>query len=141
MQAKCWASCCKCFQPQELLVELCNVFTGTATTWLGECLIGVDSEPSFSIVLCGAVPADNNWICDIVETVPALRSAIEEVLERLWLEETSLLPRYLSIHDLYNLESVALLLCHATTRPSFKFSDLIDQLPNGMPSLYRRDWS
>ena len=56
-----------------------------------------------------------------------MKGTIEEVLERLWLEETSLLPEYLSIHDLYNLESVALLLCHATTRPSFKFSDLIDQ--------------
>ena len=50
-------------------------------------------------------------------------------------DETSLLPEYLSIHDLYNLESVALLLCHATTRPSLKFSDLLDQFSKWNPQF------
>ena len=46
---------------------------------------------------------DIKWISSIVDTVPAMRGMIEEVLGQLWLDETALLPEYLSIHDLQNL--------------------------------------
>ena len=81
----------------------------------------------FPLSYAGAVPKDINWISSIVDAVPAMRGVIEEVLEQLWVDETALLPEYLSIHDLQNLESVALLLCHASTRTPLSFSDLLDQ--------------
>lgn len=124
----------------EVLGELLQVFP-TPKNWLNyanclkvlhrpgweNALLEAIRNLHFPLSYAGAVPEEINWIGDIVDDVPALRSSIEEVLEHLWLEETSLLPEYLSIHDLHNLESVALLLCHATTRAPFKFSDLIDQ--------------
>ena len=89
--------------------------------------------------MLGAVPKDVNWISNIVDAVPSMRGTIEEVLEHLWLDETALLPEYLSIHDLRTLESVALLLCHASTRACFTFSDLLISFQNGMLSLFLHD--
>ena len=124
----------------EVLGELLQVFP-TPKSWINyatclqklerpgweNALLEAIRNLHFPLSYAGAVPDDRDWIFNIVDVVPVLRSSIEELLERLWLEEMSLLPEYLSIHDLYNLESVALLLCYTTTRPSFKFSDMMDQ--------------
>ena len=99
----------------EVLGELLQVFP-TPKTWLNyaTCLQALQRPGwenallesirnlHFPLSYAGAVPADTNWIDDIVDVVPTLKGTIEEILERLWLEETSLLPEYLSIHDLYN---------------------------------------
>lgn len=81
----------------------------------------------FPLPYADSVPATPTWIADIIDAVPHLLPSLEETLEQLWNDETGLLPEYLSIRDLQNLEAVALLLCHATTRPALKFSDLIEQ--------------
>ena len=132
----------------EVLGELLQVFP-TPKNWLNyatclkslqrpgweNALLEAIRNLHFPLSYAGAVPEDNKWLSDVVDAVPALRNSIEEVLEHLWSEETSLLPEYLSIHDLYNLESVALLLCHATTRPALKFSELLDQFSKWNPQF------
>ena len=100
----------------EVLGELLQVFP-TPQSWMNyatclkalqrpgweNALIESIRNLHFPLSYAGAVPKDINWISSIVDTVPAMRGMIEEVLEQLWFDETTLLPEYLSIHDLQKI--------------------------------------